>query len=113
MEYSIRRFIDRIKPRERVEHPSSYSLEECISELERDGFTISDTLKSDIARFGLNAGIVLALDGNCGLRVDKQSDGEAFVIRVYNGLKDGQDHLSKLARDKYNNKPIYQQLPQQ
>ena len=91
---------------ESIRYPVTFSLAECREELVADGFTLSPTLLTDVETFGLKEGIVLALDGNSGLRIVKSDEGVA-VIKTFNGLFDGKDPLSKLAKAKYDLKPIH------
>ncbi|HNQ16691.1 MAG TPA: hypothetical protein PKJ26_00915 [Candidatus Woesebacteria bacterium] len=103
----LRKIVNRNKRESKdVDYPNEFTLEQCISELTGDGFTVSSALRDDVARFGLVEGIVLAMDGNSGLRVVNWN-GEGLVIKTFNGLRDGKDLLSKLARVKYDSKPIH------
>lgn len=85
--------------------PESYSVSELIAELKRDGFTLSQGLKSDIERFGLKSGIVVVQDGVSGMRIDI-GDDEIPRLNLYNELRMAKHPLHKLVSQKYKGKQV-------
>lgn len=87
-------------PKENIAYPESYSIAELIEALRNDGFTPSHTLQSDIQKFGLKSGIVIANDGSSGMRINIDENGIPR-LNLYNGLKEKSNPLSKIASKKY------------
>jgi hypothetical protein len=83
----------------------SFTVDELVDSLTRDGFVVKPAFKEDLERYGLVTGIVIVGDGADGLRVWIDVNGIPRML-TYNDLRRGNDRLAVLARQKYERKAI-------